>query len=157
MPMSEYVRRLREAVGSDLLLLPAATSLVKDDQGRMLLVRQAGSCRWAFPGGGVEPGETPEEAAVREVREECSIDIELDGIMTVVGGERFRVTYPNGHLVEYFTVMFAAHITRGMPEADRVEISDTRWFGRGELGSLELEPFARNMLEDLGWLSAGAS
>lgn len=70
MPMSEHVRRLREKVGGELLLLPSVTTLVVDDDGRLLLVRDADSGFWSVIGGAVEIDEAPEDAAVREVEEE---------------------------------------------------------------------------------------
>lgn len=47
------------------------------DDGRVLLLKRAGTPHtgtWAFPGGSIEAGETPEQAARREVREECGYD-----------------------------------------------------------------------------------
>ena len=55
--------------------------------GRFLVVKRAAEPNlgaWAFPGGRVEPGETPEEAAVREAKEEVGLDIELEGLFSVV-------------------------------------------------------------------------
>jgi 8-oxo-dGTP pyrophosphatase MutT (NUDIX family) len=39
---------------------------------------------YVFPGGGMEPGETPEEAAIREIKEELGIDIEIEKLITTV-------------------------------------------------------------------------
>jgi ADP-ribose pyrophosphatase YjhB (NUDIX family) len=50
-----------------------ADALVQDDGGRVLLVRRSDDGRWAMPGGWVEPGETPAEAAVRETLEETGL------------------------------------------------------------------------------------
>lgn len=56
-------------------------------RGRLLVVKRAAEPNrgvWAFPGGRVEPGETPEEAAVREAKEEVGLDVELEGLFAVV-------------------------------------------------------------------------
>jgi 8-oxo-dGTP diphosphatase len=52
--------------------------VARDDRGRVLLVQQRGGPfkgEWLLPGGGVEGTETPEQAAVREVREECGLEV----------------------------------------------------------------------------------
>ena len=60
--MSEYVRRLREKVGQDLLFWPAVACLVWGEHDRLLLVRHVEG-RWTLPAGAIDPGETPVEAA----------------------------------------------------------------------------------------------
>ena len=58
------------------------------EAGRVLMSRrrpdQAMPNLWEFPGGKVEPGEHPEAALIREVREELGCDVELEGIQEVV-------------------------------------------------------------------------
>jgi 8-oxo-dGTP pyrophosphatase MutT (NUDIX family) len=80
--MSDYVRRLREKVGHDLLFWPSVACLVRDDDGALLLVRHVEG-RWTLPAGAMDPGESPAEAARRETREEASVDVEP----RIVGGE----------------------------------------------------------------------
>jgi 8-oxo-dGTP pyrophosphatase MutT (NUDIX family) len=52
-----------------------ADALLLNDEGLVLLVRRADDGRWAMPGGWVDPGETAEQAAVREVREETGLAV----------------------------------------------------------------------------------
>ena len=57
-------------------VVPGAGGLVFDDEGRVLLIRDRNGF-WVFPKGHVDPGETPEEAAVREVLEETGIRAQI--------------------------------------------------------------------------------
>jgi len=75
MAMSEYMTNVRSKIGTDLLLVPAAGTAVFDDQGRLLLGRHIDDDQWATIGGSMEPGESPQEAALRELREETGLAV----------------------------------------------------------------------------------
>jgi len=65
---------------------PVAAAIPRDEQGRIWLLRRTlheGAGRWTFPGGYVELGESVEEAARRETREEMEIDVELGALVGV--------------------------------------------------------------------------
>ncbi len=153
MAPSPYIRRLRERVGQQLLLLPSVTVLCRDDTGRILLVRQVDSGQWATIGGMVEPDEDPRAAAVREAKEEAGIDVELGRILDVLGGPVFRVRYPNGDETAYVTIVFDARVISGELAADGEETNECAWFEQGSLDEADLGPFARASLAALGWLS----
>jgi 8-oxo-dGTP diphosphatase len=67
-----------------------AYAVLVDDAERILLAlwNEGATRAWTVPGGGVEEGETPEEAAVREVLEETGYDVEL---LRLLGEDRFTV------------------------------------------------------------------
>lgn len=56
----------------------------------------------------VEPGESPLEAAVREVREETGLTVELGDIRGAVGGADYVIEYPNGDVVAAVTTVYDA-------------------------------------------------
>lgn len=124
MGISPNLARLRAVVGPEVIQMPSV-SVVVDDRARLLLVRHAGSRDgWAVPGGAVEIGESPAEAAVREIFEEIGVRIGPPRLLDVLGGADYEVTYPNGDRVAYATAVYRAGIADGTPVPDGAEISE---------------------------------
>ena len=145
--MSAYVGRLRVAVGHDLLLLPSVSVLPVDAAGRVLLVRHAGhDDGWAVLGGAVDVGESPAQAAVREAREEIGAEVRLLGLLDVLGGPDYEVTYPNGDRAAYVTAVYEAEIISGAAAVADDELSDVAWFGPAELTHLTLSRLSRALM-----------
>ena len=147
MPISPYLRRLREKVGSDLLLLPAVAVIVRNPIGGLLFVRDRESGTWGLPAGSVEPTESPSEAARRELKEECGIECRDLELIAGLGGEGFRHTYPNGHVVEYSIFVFAGIVPENLlalPQ-DGNEVAEARFFSREEAPVLSL-PYPEEIL-----------
>lgn len=153
MPISDYLRRLRERVGHDLVLLPSVSVLVRDDAGRLLLMREAQTGRWQTLGGMVDPDESPWDAARREALEESGLTVRLDGIRGVLGGPGYRVHYPNGDLCSYVATVFDAVVEPGTTSrgpVDEHEVAELRWFHPDEIAGLDLDALNQNLLRDCG-------
>ncbi len=155
MAISPYIRRLRNLVGHDLLLLPSVAVLPRDEAGRILLVRQADTGRWATIGGSGEVDEHPADAAVREADEEAGVTVELTGLVTALGGPEFRMTYPNGDETAYVSIVYEARVVGGTPRPDNDETVEVAWFHPAELAGVELDGFARHAFAAIGLLDAG--
>lgn len=149
---SPYVRSIRARIGHDLLLLPAVTTLIWDDEGRVLLVRHAHNGQWGTVGGMVEPDEAPADAARREALEEVGVSVRLDGIRGAVGGPDHRITYPNGDQCSVMAVVYDATIESGTITPDNHEVLEARWFTRAELSTSELGDHTRTLLGDFDLL-----
>ncbi|MGR0221716.1 NUDIX hydrolase [Agromyces sp. ZXT2-6] len=111
----------------------AASAVVTDADGRVLLVRRGREPqrgRWSVPGGRVEPGETLEEAAAREVHEETGLRVEVDR-------ELWSVRVPIGDGREFEIHDFAATVAGGeLAHGD--DATDARWVAPSELPELRL-------------------
>jgi len=105
-----------------------AAAVVTSHLGVLVGRRRDGNPPWTFPGGKIEPGETPEDAAVRETLEETGLRVRATG---VIGG---RVHPLTGVRIVYV----AAEVT-GEPGAIRAcsdELAEVRWAGLAEAGKL---------------------
>jgi len=146
--MSDYVKGLREKVGTDLLFWPSVACLSHDEEGRLLLVRHVEG-RWMFPAGAVDPGESPADAARREAWEEAGVLVEPLRILGVFGGPEFRITYSNGDEAAWVTTVFEARILSGTPAPSDDETAEVRWFDPADAFGLELAPSMQSMLRQL--------
>ncbi len=85
---------------------------------------------WEFPGGKIEPGETPEEALHREIKEELDVEITVGKQLVTVDYD-----YPNFHLHMY---CYLCHISSGKPTL--IEAESSRWLSKEELFSIDWLP-----------------
>ena len=148
--LSPNVRSLREKVGHDLLLLPSAAVLPRDDTGRVLLVRLIDTGNWATIGGAIEPGESPRDCALREAEEEAGVELDLASILGVFGGADYRVTYPNGDESAYVVTLFDATVIGGTPRPDGDETFEVGWFLPEELPVDQMGKLTLALLRDVG-------
>jgi 8-oxo-dGTP pyrophosphatase MutT (NUDIX family) len=147
-PMSDYVRALRAKVGTDLLFMPSAHVVIRDEAERILLVRHVEG-RWQLPGGAVDPGEGPGAAAVRECREELGVAVAIERIAGAYGGPEHRFRYANGDEVAWVSTIFVARIVEGAPAPSDEEVDAVGWFAPDELRGLQLSVATRSILDDV--------
>ncbi|HEX4345275.1 MAG TPA: NUDIX domain-containing protein [Solirubrobacteraceae bacterium] len=126
---------------------PVAAAIPRDDDGRIWLLRRAhheAAGRWSFPGGFVELGESVEDAARRETREEMEIEIEVGALVGVYSRADERIVL----------VVFDARALGVPRETD--EASEVRAFAPEELPWDELAFWSttRALRESLDRLTA---
>jgi mutator protein MutT len=113
MGISPYLQNLRAHFGTQLVMMPSVSALIRNQLGQLLLLVRTDNGLWDLPGGAVDPGETPAQAVVREVREETGLIVEPVAVAGVFGGTDFRLTYGNGDIVEYTVTVFECRVVGG--------------------------------------------
>ncbi len=117
-----------------------SAAIIHDQQGR-IFATQRGSGEWKdwweFPGGKIEPGETPEEAVIREIREELDTKIEVERLLTTVEWD-----YPKFHLTLH---CFLCSVVSGHLEL--LEHEAAQWLKPDELDSVRWLPADLEVIE----------
>lgn len=118
-------------------LVVAASAVVTDEAGRILLQRRRDNDLWALPGGGMDRGDSLPGCAVREVKEETGLDVEITGLVGTYTDPKHIIAYSDGEVRRQFNVCFTARIVGGAP-AISDESTDLRFVDRGELDALPM-------------------
>lgn len=148
--MSDYIRGLRQRIGTTVLEVPTVSVIVHDERERALLVRHVEGSVWTTPGGMIEPYELPADAALREMWEETGLTVALDRIVGVFGGPPCSAVYGNGDQVAFVSTVFTARVVGGTPRPDGEETLELAWFARDELDGAPIRPHVRLYL-DAAW------
>ncbi len=140
MPIPPHVAQLRAYVGHQLLWLATARNVTVDGQGHVLLGRYADSSAWSLPGGVIDPGEQPADAAVRECYEETGIIGVPEALTSVtVSG---LITHDGGDLTRHLDITFRCRADAGTACANDGEFEEVRWHpidDLPELGAYDLD------------------
>ena len=117
-----------------------------NDEKKVLLVKRGNEPSqglWSIPGGLVQLGERVRDAGIREVKEECNLDVEPEDVISVVDlilkdkEEKVKYHYV---LIDYLAKYIDGHLT---PQSD---VTDAGWFSLQELDQLEIPEVTRNIL-----------
>ncbi|WP_042128196.1 NUDIX hydrolase [Paenibacillus sp. FSL R5-0345] len=147
-----YVESLRELVGNKPVILVRPSIIIINPSGELLLVQHEDGT-WGVPGGLMELGESVEECARREVKEELGITIKTLHLMGVFSGKELYTKLRNGH--EYYNVIIGYICTdyEGVIQPDGVEVLDAKFHHPLQLPE-RIDPFIKTKIkENIGIIS----
>jgi 8-oxo-dGTP pyrophosphatase MutT (NUDIX family) len=125
-----YIWRLRQKVGTDLVLFPGAMVVVARDDGTVLFTRRADNGKWCLPAGGAEEGSSFADTAVTELREETGVvtrPADLVPFGCLSEAELHTLTYPHGDVSHCFAMLFLTRRWSGDPRPDGDETTAMLW------------------------------
>lgn len=127
-------------------VVPSVVAMVRDENGRVLMIQRTDNSRWALPGGGHDVGESITNTVIREVREETGIEaevIDLSGIYTDPG---HVMLYDDGEARQQFSMCFRARPVGGQLRTSD-ETKEVRWVDPADLASFDIHPTMRLRIE----------
>ena len=123
-----YIHELRQRVGHRPIIMVGATVLVINQYDELLMMRRTDNGCWGVPGGALEPGECLEDAARRETREECGLEVGEMTLFGIFSGAELYYRYPNGDEVYNVCVVYLTHDVSGEIRVDPGEHSEMGYF-----------------------------
>jgi 8-oxo-dGTP pyrophosphatase MutT (NUDIX family) len=125
--VGSYLWRLRQAVGSDLVLMPGAMVALLREDGRVLLTKRADDGTWCLPAGGAEPGGSFARTAITELAEETGLAVEEKDLIpfgSLSEAEVHTIHYAGGDVTHCFALLFLARTWRGDLRLDPEEATE---------------------------------
>jgi ADP-ribose pyrophosphatase YjhB (NUDIX family) len=127
-------------------IVPAASAIVTNQEGNILLQRRSDNDLWALPGGAMEVGETIGETAVREVKEETGLDVEPEYLVGIYTNPKHVVAFSDGEVRQQFSLCFACKLLGGVMQVSE-ESSEVGFFSPEEIEHLDMHPSIRLRLQ----------
>ena len=144
--MTGYIAEMRKIVGHKTLIQCAASIIIVDEQGRILLGKRSDNKKWGYSGGSVEIDEHAEDCAKRELYEEMGLIAEELEFFYVNSGPEAHYVYPNGDEVSNFEIIYLCSKWRGEPKSVDGEMLELRFFACDEIDLAEISPPIRHVV-----------
>lgn len=129
----EYIQRLREKVGHEPILTAGTCLLVFNENNEVLMQLRSDYGKWDFPGGAMELGESFEETAIRELKEETNLVADELKMIKVLSGKDTYREYPNGDKVYDITAIFVIKKYHGTLKVNDGESKALQFFSLNHL------------------------
>lgn len=128
-----YITELRKKIGTmPLIMVGACVIVINPEQKILMQLRKDNGC-WGLPGGSMEPGESLEQAAIRELFEETGLTASRLSLLEVFSGKEMYYRYPHGDEVYNVVAAFVCDTYSGDFKKDESEVADIQFFALDDL------------------------
>ena len=121
--MEDYLKIIREKIGHKPIIVPHSVVILINPQNQVLLEERLDDSYFDFPGGGIDLGESSEEAAKRELFEETGLFAEELELFKVYSGEITHYIYANGDEIYGVDLVYICRLYNGelTPQPEEVK------------------------------------
>jgi len=145
-----YIKNIRSFVGTAPIIAPGSALIIFNSKGELLLQLRSDTNDWGVPGGGMELGDSFEETAARELKEETGLVADSLELIGLVSGKEMYFRYPHGDEVFNATAIYKAEKVSGELAMDEESLS-LAYFPLTALP--KLNAITKKILEKIGYLS----
>ena len=135
---------IRSRIGRAPYIGVGAVAVLRDDRGRLLLVKRTDNGQWCLPGGFSNLGENAAYTAVRETMEETGLQVIPTRLLGVFSPPKLWV-YPNGDQTQSLISLFDCHTVGGNLQPDQIETSAIAWMSPTEIIANTTHPLMRSL------------
>ncbi len=121
-----YIKFIRSKVGNELIFLNFVGGCIRNEFGEILLQKRSDKNKWGFPGGAIELGESAEEAAKREIKEETGLEVTVKNLIGIY--TKYFDKYPKGDKAQTIAIFLEMEIVGGELSASDEETLDLKFF-----------------------------
>jgi 8-oxo-dGTP pyrophosphatase MutT (NUDIX family) len=129
----------------------SASVFVRDDRGRLLLLKRVDNGLWTIPTGGVKKGETVGQAGARECREETGLEVEVVGLVGVFSTPDHVIVYMHGDRVDEvrqpINICLRARVIGGHIQPEPSEAAEVRWVDPADLDDYPIHAAIRARID----------
>lgn len=144
-----YIQDLRKKVGHDPILTAGVCLFIFNEKNEVLMQLRTDYDQWGFPGGSMELGESFEETARRELKEETNLEIDELKLIKVLSGKDTYREYPNGDKLYDITAIFVINKHHGILKVNDSESKVLKYFSVNSL-PINMTLHTKNYLEKYG-------
>ena len=148
MSSENYLKDIRKYVGHRPLITVGTWLLVYNDKDEILMQLRSDFSSWDFPGGTMELGETIEETAKRELKEETNLEMDDMKILDIFSGEGTYRKYPNKDELYVVSILCEVNKFHGNLKINDNESSELKWFPTNKIPT-NLSPVTQNYINEI--------